>query len=235
MDTLRTAGPIEFQLQELWLNAKNRAYLPNNWFKFLELKRRFDLNFILYKDIKIKVPSGKIPNCEDCEEICCTGPNSIVSLRLRDIAAFIDAGLTKHITHERPRLSLLGNVMSEARKDNEASIFSQVFPVLTQDKTNTCTLLDENRLCTAYPNWPLSCARYPYAIDVANKIIFYAKGCGSYNICHPSEVTIAVRNLVTATIDSYNERIQKILLIYFAENELRELGLLTFLRMDRIK
>jgi len=232
MTIIKPIGPLEKQLCDLWQALDNVLHHPKNWFKLLSLRRRFDLNFILYKDIKIQIPKGQVPDCESCLEICCTGPNSIVSLRLRDIAALIDAGLGHHITHERSRLSILGDTVNEAQKNFSESIFSQVFPILKQDKTNTCSLLDENRLCSAYPAWPISCARYPFALDATNRVIFYAKGCGFYETYQPSEVGGRVRNLVTATIDSYNERIKDILLLHFAREELKQMKLTKHLRLE---
>jgi Fe-S-cluster containining protein len=219
MTEYRNIGPVEKQLRTLWNDAKNRIYYPKNWLKLQKLRRCFDLNFILYKDIKIMVPTGKVPDCDTCLEICCTGPKSIVSLRLRDIAALIDVGLQQHITHEKKPLAVFGN----------NSVFETIFPVLTQDRTRTCTLLDENRMCRAYPYWPISCARYPYAIDVVNKVVFYAKGCGSYDLRPPYEVAERTRYLVQAAIESYNERIKDIFLIYFAQPELEKMGLSQYL------
>ena len=171
------------------------------------------------------VPAGKVPDCDTCLDICCTGPKSIVSLRLRDIAALLDAGLQQHITHERARFAILGN----------SSIFDTIFPVLAQDRTQTCTLLDENRMCGAYPHWPISCARYPYAVDALNKVVFYAKGCGSYDLLPPYEVAERTRYLVQAAIESYNERIKDIFLIYFAKTDLEKIGLNQYLNLSKIE
>ena len=225
MTEYRVVGPIEKQLRSLWDEARNRVYHPKNWFKLQKMRRRFDLSFILYKDIKIMVPAGKVPDCDTCLDICCTGPKSIVSLRLRDIAALLDAGLQQHITHERARFAILGN----------SSIFDTIFPVLAQDRTQTCTLLDENRMCGAYPHWPISCARYPYAVDALNKVVFYAKGCGSSDLLPPYEVAERTRYLVQAAIESYNERIKDIFLIYFAKTDLEKIGLNQYLNLSKIE
>ncbi len=234
MTEYRSIGPAEKQLRSLWDQAKHRVYHPKNWLKLQQLWRRFDLSFILYKDIKIMVPAGKVPDCETCLEICCTGPNSIVSLRLRDIAALIDAGLHQHMTHEKSRLTILGNTMNDSQKNFSESVFAKIFPVLTQDRTQTCTLLDENRMCGAYPHWPISCARYPFAIDAVNKVVFYAKGCGSFDLLPPYEVAERTRYLVQAAIGSYNERIKDIFLIYFAKKDLEKIGLTTYLDLSKI-
>lgn len=191
------------KLDSLWERARYRHYYPQNWFKLRSLHKRYELDFLRYSDMQIMIPRGRVPDCENCLEICCTGPHSIVSLRLRDIAALIDAGLESHIT-----------------QGGEG-------PVLTQDKTKTCTLLTKDRLCGAYPAWPISCARYPYAVDARNKVVFYAKGCRSHEQLSFHEANPRTRNLVQAAIDSYNERIKDILLMNFAQQELREIGLMT--------
>jgi hypothetical protein len=232
----REIGTTEKQLRALWDRAQYRVYHPKNWLKLTSLKKQFDLEFIRYKDITIRVPTGKVPDCDTCLEICCTGPNSLVSLRLQDIAALVDAGLDAHITHERQKygLNVVNHFANAAQKNFAESVFAEVFPVLTQDRTQTCLLLGEDLKCKGFPAWPISCARYPYAIDAINRVVFYAKGCESFEVLSPYEAAGRTRYLVQAAIESYNERIKDILLLHFARDELRDMGLLKYLRLDAL-
>jgi hypothetical protein len=163
-------------------------------------------------------------------DVCCTGPNAIVSLRFQDIARLLDHGRASHIGFDRPPPP---PKPGWARKEAEESVFARVFPVLTRDQTGTCTLLTADRMCGAYPSWPLSCARYPYALDLQLKVIFYAKGCGSTLDVRPADAPVRVRSLVRAVVDAYNERIKDVLLLALAQHELRDLGLLQHVRVEQ--
>ena len=89
--------------------------------------------------------------------------------------------------------------------------------------------LTEDRLCGLWPSWPLSCARYPYALDRKNKVVFYASGCTTTRLAEMAEAPVAVRRLVRATVDAYNERLRDVVLLAFARERLRSLGLLDFI------
>ena len=91
-------------------------------------------------------------------------------------------------------------------------------------------------MCSLYPSWPLSCARYPYALDLQSKVVFYAKGCTSTrdSLELPvAEAPLRVRALVRAVVDAYNERIKDVILLALAKPELAELGLTQHLRLDQ--
>lgn len=227
----RERGPLERALDELWKKARMRLYMPRHLFTWLDLSRRFDLHFVRTSELEIAIPRGLVPDCEACVEICCTGPNARVSLRLVDIAALVDAGLEEHIVHEPPAAERL-TFGTWAAKELGWSVFSRCFPVLRRDATGTCTLLTEDRLCGAYPAWPLSCARYPYSLDVLHRRLFLAKGCQSHRFVTVDDVPGKVRGLVEAAVRSYNERIKDIILLHVALEELDALGLLRFLRLE---
>jgi Fe-S-cluster containining protein len=160
--------------------------------------------------------------------VCCTGPNAIVSLRLRDVARLVDFGFAHHITHERPKTP---DTATWARKENDDSVFASMFPVLTRDVTGTCELLTQTRMCGAYPAWPGSCARYPYALDKLRMKIFYAKGCQSTRTMSADDAPDSVARILRAVVDAYNERIRDIVLVHTARAELEALGLMRFLAL----
>jgi Fe-S-cluster containining protein len=225
-------GPVEKALAELWKVAQPRVYSLSHWRETIRLLRRFNVRFLRLGELKVVVPYGQVPDCDNCTEICCTGPNAIVSLRLRDVAALVDKGLEQHITASTVRPA--ARDVTWARKEADGSVFHQAFPVLTRDKTGTCTLLNEDRHCGAYPSWPLSCARYPYALDLESKVIFWAKGCRSTQVLPTSEAPPRVRELVRAVVDAYNERLKDVILLHVARKELEEIGLLKYVDTSKL-
>jgi Fe-S-cluster containining protein len=237
MKSAETPGKMERGLKDLWKKAGSRVYHPRYFIKTLRLRRHFDLNMVGLHQVTVEVPAGQVPDCDSCVEVCCTGPNAVVSLRLNDIARLVDAGRGAHVipsaspSPEGLRGARLP-VISQARENLDESLFSRVFPVLARDVTGTCTLLTEDRLCGAYPQWPLSCSRYPYAFDQVKRRVFWASGCGSREVIAATESAGQVRSLVKASLRSYNERIKDVILLHVALPELKELGFLTHLRLE---
>ena len=226
-------GPVERALDALWVDERTRFYRPGNIVTIARLRRRFSLRTLRAADLKVMIPRGQVPDCDNCVELCCTGPHAVVSLRLRDIAVLVDRGLTDHITFERPLAPELKKT-TWARREADGSVFARAFPVLARDATGTCRFLDEQRLCALWPSWPLSCARYPYALDLQAGVVFYAKGCTSTRIATYEEAPARVRALVGAVVDAYNARVHDVILLAVARQRLRELGLLDFVRTDEL-
>lgn len=223
-------GPCERALDELWPTARARVWTLRYWRESLHLWRRFHLRPLSLGQLRIAVPSGQVPDCDACTEVCCTGENAVVSLRFRDMARLLDAGLEAHIVmvcasapQDRPKHSW-------ARREAEASVFGRSFPVLARYTTGTCALLTTERSCGAWPHWPLSCARYPFALDLQRKVIFWARGCGSPTVLAPGEAAPRVRALALAVVEAYNERLRDAVLLAVAHPELEALGLWRFLR-----
>ncbi len=223
-------GPLERSLDGLWERTRYRLHSPRYLWTWLELRRRFELRLVQPQSVKVMVPRGLLPDCESCVDLCCTGPNAIVSLRFTDIAALKDAGLEGAMTHERPDVER--DDKSWARLEADWSVFHRAFPVLRRDGTGTCSLLNEDRQCGAYPSWPLSCARYPYAFDALNNRVFLAKGCQSHRQMTLDDVPGSVRLLVDNAVRAYNERVKDVILLHIAPLELHELGLLQHLQLE---
>jgi hypothetical protein len=219
-------GPTEQALEALWAGQRYRLYHPRNVWRWLDARRRFELRFIRASSVKVMVPAGRLPDCANCLELCCTGPDAVVSLRLSDVAALVDAGLERHVVHDRPEQV---DDPSWARLEADWSVFHRMFPVLQRDTTGTCALLTEERTCGAWPAWPLSCARYPYSLDVLNSRVFLAKGCQSHRQISIDDAPDSVRVLVDAAVRGYNERVRDVILLHIALDELHELDLLRFL------
>jgi hypothetical protein len=227
-------GPIEQALASLWRDQAPHFYSPRNIVRQLRLRRRFDLTPVRLEKLKVAIPTAQVPDCDNCLDLCCTGDNAVVSLRLRDIAVLMDLGRTDLISHERPPPPPKDKA-TWARREADGSVFHAAFPVLARDATGTCRALTEERLCGLWPSWPLSCARYPYALDRRHGVIFYAAGCRSTRIAPVSEAPVAVRGLVRAVVDAYNERLRDVLLLAFAREDLRARGLLQWVREDRLE
>lgn len=226
------------ELQSLWRKSRYKLYHPSNWRKLLFLRRHYDLTILRPKDVSVSEPHGLAPDCDNCTFICCTGVNSEVSLRFLDIAKLIDANLQDYITHERivPKSLRPFTTTSKtaARQDLLNSVYGKIFPVLKRDKYGSCKLLDDNLKCTAWPNWPLSCARYPYALSVQNRAIFYAKGCRSTKVLPYKLASPKTKALVYAALEGYNERIRDIILLHVAKKELENMGLLKYLKTEKL-
>lgn len=233
-DATLVRGPCERALEELWPVARARLWTLRYARETLTLWRRFHLRPLRLAALRIVVPPGQVPDCDACTEICCTGDNAVVSLRFRDLARLVDAELSTHVTHERPAPRLPEARRSWARREADASVFGQAFPVLTRDQTGTCSLLSAERTCGAWPRWPLSCARYPYALDLQRRVVFWAKGCQSSTVLPMSEAPPRVRALAQAVIDAYNERLRDAVLVAVARPELHDLGLLRFVDVSRL-
>lgn len=223
-------GPKEQALEELWRATRYRLHSPRFLWSWFDLRRRYDLRFLRVGAMKVEVPSGLLPDCENCVELCCTGPNAVVSLRLCDIAALCDRGLEGYIAKERPSSTVADPTW--ARWEADVSVFHRAFPVLRRDKTGTCALLTPDRQCGAWPGWPLSCARYPYALDALRGRVFLAQGCRSHRLVSLDDAPGSVRRLVENAVRAYNERVKDIILLHLALPELHALGLVDHLALE---
>lgn len=229
------------RLDALWQEARFRLYHPRYIWTWIDLNRKFDLKLIRPSSVKVEVPAGLLPDCVECEECCCAGPNAVVSLRLRDIARLVDAGLEEFIDKvpEGRRESRPG---SWAADELDMSMFSRAFPILERDVTGTCALLTEDLKCGVLvathtspakdAQWPISCARYPYAFDRLRKRVFLARGCRSHRTMTLDDPPRSLVSLIDGAVEAYNARIKDIILLHVALEELEELGLLRFLHLE---
>src|SRR5262249_44265735 len=125
----------------------------------------------------------------------------------------------------------LDDSASGARRRFLTSRTFEVFPVLKQDTTERCLALGADKKCSLYPNWPLSCARFPYSLDLEAREIFYSPRCPVYDLVeNPRDAR--VETMVDATLAAYNERIRDWILLEYQRPALVALGLTAFLRLD---
>ena len=230
-------GLTEQALTKLYTEVSPHFYSMKNIIPMLKLRRRFNLTPATLNGLKVLMPTAQVPDCENCVDLCCTGANAVVSLRLRDIASLVDSDRTALVSWERPAPLPANEAKKKqtwARREADGSVFHRAFPVLARDATGSCMALTEDRLCGLWPSWPSSCARYPYALDIKNNVIFYAAGCRSTRIAPVAEAPIAVRRLVRASIDAYNQRLRDVLLLAFARPQLEAMGLLQWVRVDEL-
>ena len=232
---VHTPGPVETALEALWQAKSEHFYSLKNVGTIFRLRRRFSLKMLRTSDLKVMIPQGQIPDCENCVDLCCTGKDAVVSLRLCDIAVLKDLGREDVMAFARPALSKAETKKQTwARREADDSVFHRAFPILRRDDTGTCVLLNDDRLCSVFQSWPLSCARYPYALDLQSRVIFYAKGCQTHRVGDVGEAPVHVRRLVRAVVDAYNARVRDVVLLAMAKPELAALGLLDHVRVDEL-
>ncbi|MEW5849154.1 MAG: hypothetical protein AB2A00_10075, partial [Myxococcota bacterium] len=224
-------GPVERALRDLWTPAVRRRLMrPRYWADWLYLRRHYDLRELDARELRLDMPVGLLPDCEGCTEVCCTGPTRVVLLRLLDVAALVDAGLQDHVTQEKPTFSPSEIEKNPALHDMVHGEAWRMLPILRQDGTRSCTLLTEDNRCGAFPSWPLSCARFPYSLDVLRARVFYAGSCRSRVQDRSAEARAREKSLVEAVVEAYNQRIRDAVLLRVARPELEELGLGRFIR-----
>ncbi len=227
-------GRVEAGLRALWTpKVKRRLWRPEHWRDLLELRRHYDVDELQPSELKLDFPVGRLPDCDACEDMCCTGAMRVVLLRLVDVAALVDAGLEGHISSDKPAFSAEELKTNTALHDMVNSEAWRCLPVLRQDDTRTCSLLTADNTCGAHPFWPLSCARFPYSLDIFNQRVFYARSCQSVQQDNTRVGRKREAALVDAVVDAYNQRLRDAVLLRVAQPELTELGLARFLQFPR--
>lgn len=220
--------PTVRALDALWSEVASRPlWAPPHFFRYLKLRWRTRLSLVRPERLKILAPPGKANDCGGCTELCCIGPRSTVSLRFQDIATLIDVGRTALITLDKPSFS---DEERQGRHALERTLHStswQRFPVLARNSFHACAALTDEGKCSLYPHWPLSCARFPYSLDLEAGLVFYSQRCRSFWIRH--EEKDRVLRMRTAAAAAYNERVKDLVLLAYAPERLEELGLMRFL------
>ncbi|MFH1809648.1 MAG: hypothetical protein ABIJ09_12955 [Pseudomonadota bacterium] len=231
---VREPGSLERALRDAWPGVRRRLWRqPSTWWRSWRLLRHYNLTPLRPRQVTLRIPLGVVPDCESCEEVCCTGRHRVVSLRLVDVAALLDAGLGTHITLQRPEYPVEELDENWALAEQVHSDLWKWFPVLTQDSTGTCTLLDTDLQCAAHPSWPTSCARFPYSLNVLQRTVFYAGSCHSSQLLRGDEASGRVQHLLQAALDAYNERIRDLVMVHVGGDVLRDLGLDAHLQLPR--
>ena len=222
--------PTVQSLDTLWTEVSTKPlWAPPNFWRYLKLRWRMNLKSINPKKIKLKAPKGKMNLCQNCTDNCCIGPESTVLLRLYDIATLIDLGKTALIGQEKPGFDTELLEQRPAMQKHLASKAWEIFPILKKNSFGACAALSNDGLCSLYPHWPLSCARFPYALNLEDSSIFYSRRCDSFWI--RSDVKENIQAMRLAAVSCYNERIKDAVLLEYAPKRLAQLGLLSYLNL----
>jgi Fe-S-cluster containining protein len=211
-------------LDGLWEEVARRPlWAPQNILKTLSLGWNTRLRLLQPGALPIVAPPGKVNDCGSCTENCCVGPESTVVLTFLDIATLIDIGRTDLMTQDKPPLE----ADTPARARTLRSLHWQRFPVLKK-KAGACAALSVEGRCTLHPHWPLSCARFPYALHADLQDIYYSPRCDAFWIRADGEPR--AQQMATAAVLAYNQRIKDILMLAFAQERLTALGLMQYLQ-----
>ena len=189
----------------------------------LQLRANFDLDTITPWRVASLVPKGMVPDCERCQDICCAGLENVVSLRLKDIASLMDIDRTDLISRKKPNFpkSMLGE--RPMLRELVTSMLWRTLPVLKQHgERRVCAALGEDLKCTLHPSWPTSCERFPYTLSVVRREVFWGKRCPSRQ--QSAQMVPRGRELFSAAIAAYNERIKDAILLTHARKELDDIG-----------
>ena len=84
--------------------------------------------------------------------------------------------------------------------------------------------------CSLHPHWPLSCARFPYALHLDAHEVFYSRRCDAFWIRNDGKADGRVQAMTIAAVASYNERIKDFVILAYARERLVDLGLARHLR-----
>lgn len=217
------------QLNQLWrdLSARPLWRRPYTW-KYIKLAYRMRLSLIKPHKVKLMLPRGKVNHCSECLDNCCIGKSSTVLLRLADIATLMDIGRTDLISHNKPCFSKDEQSERPALERNLRTKAWHDFPILKQTAYHACMALGDDGLCQLYPHWPLSCARFPYALHADDKVVFFSPRCPSY-LVDASRLPHG-QQMVKAACEAYNAQIKDAIMLAYIPEKLEALGVLDYLK-----
>jgi hypothetical protein len=219
-------GPTLQALDVLWDRYRNkwRRLLSTDAVQELKLRASFDVDLMAPWRIANKIPRGTIPDCPNCEDICCAGVENVVTLRLRDIAVLLDLQRTDLITKKKPRFPAHMLRTRPMLQELVASELFRALPVMRQvGEHRICAALTADLRCSLHPYWPTSCERFPYTLTAVRRQVTWgtrcpAKQCGTEHEARSEE-------LFQGSIDAYNERVKDAVLLSHAREALDEMGI----------
>jgi Fe-S-cluster containining protein len=211
----------------LWQQvAQKPLWAPPHFWAYAKLRWRLRLRLLDPRAVPHGGRGTKRNDCTACTDICCVGAQATVLLRLKDIAMLQDLGRTDLISTVKPQFD---PALVRARPALQLQVMSeswQRFPVLRQDSMHSCAALSREGKCTLYPHWPISCARFPYALRPQEPETFFSSRCQSFWV-HPDAAPSGVQ-MASAAVAAYNERITDAILLAYRPGELQALGLLRY-------
>src|SRR5262249_8455495 len=107
----------------------------------LMLRASLDVDLVPVHRIANTIPTGTIPDCAVCENICCVGLENVVSLRLTDVATWMDIRRTDLMTKKKPNFPKDMLRSRPALFEIVGSELWRALPVLRQ--------IGESRICAA--------------------------------------------------------------------------------------
>ena len=230
-------GPKQAALADLWRQVSARKlWAPPTFWRWWALRRRMSLRQLSASEITVvgpPPPLAKVNDCRNCLDSCCVGRRATVLLRLQDIAMLMDVGRETLISRQKPHFSPAELVGRPALAAQVSARSWEIFPVLAQNSMHACRALNTEGRCTLYPAWPLSCARFPWSLDVEAQEVFYSPRCPSYWVRDDAQP--ALHAMRAAAVAAYNARVQDAILLQFARPQLAEMGMLRHLVLDDVE
>ena len=219
-------------LDAIWNRVSKRPmFLSRQWLRRLRLQRLVSVDILPASRPKKIASPRRVNQCRDCLDNCCIGRKSTVLLHLRDIAVLVDEGRADLMTLNKPRFTEKERERSPALAEHVSSMAWSIFPVLRQNKDHACSALDTEGQCTLYPSWPLSCARFPVALNLDADELFLSQRCKSTKVIETESEAKNLEEMECHAVGAYNERVKDYLILTHAQSELRQLGLTHYLNL----
>ena len=219
-------GPRRRALEALWgrHRSKWRRLLSPSAVRELKLRASFDVDLLSRWRFTNRVPRGTVPDCPNCTNICCAGLENAVSLRLSDVARLIDLGRTDLMTKRKPNFPAPMLAERPGLRELVASELWRTMPVLRQTgDLKVCAALGKNLKCTLYPNWPLTCERFPYTLSMMRRQVAWGTRCPTKKQDRSFEPQR--KKMFTAALNAYDERVKDAVLLAHARPALDEIGI----------
>ncbi len=221
------------ELESVWGRVSSRpVLLSRRWVRQARLSRLVNTDVLPQAQMKPLGSPRRINDCAECLDTCCVGKKSTVLLHLRDIACLLEDGRDSLITQEKPTFSQEEKSLSPALERHVSSVAWRVFPILKQNSFYACSALSDEGRCTLYPRWPLSCERFPVALNLDAEAFFLSKRCGSTRVIETNEEDERLEEMEAGALAAYNERIKDFMLLTHATDALRNLGITKYLNLD---
>jgi hypothetical protein len=219
-------GPTSERLEAVWRRYKSawKRLLSPRAITELQLRASFDIDLIAPWRIANKIPKGTIPDCASCDDICCAGLENVVSLRLVDVAMFIDMDRTDLISKKKPNFPKAWLRTRPMLHELVGSELWRALPVMRQvGEHRICAALTPDLRCGIHPNWPTSCERFPYTLSAARRQVTWGTRCPSKQFAPEHEPRS--EQLFESSIVAYNERVKDAVLLAHAKDDLEALGI----------
>jgi len=221
------------ELESVWSRVATRpVLLSRRWLRQARLSRLVNTEVLPQTQIQSLGSPRRINDCAECLDTCCVGKKSTVLLHLRDIACLLEDKKTSLITQEKPTFSREEKRLSPALDRHVSSVAWQVFPILRQNSFYACSALSDEGRCTLYPRWPLSCERFPVALNLDAEAVFLSKRCGSTRVIETDAEDERLQEMEVGALAAYNERIKDFMLLTHARDALRNLGITKYLNLN---